>query len=210
MTVGSPRAPLIVAPELFDNNVAIVPSPTPRPAFTGAHFTGLGKVQSLPSDGATVVHELVNPAFFEAFAPTNVKITSATNFDRSERVWTLVASTGVAAGSSDVPVGPNAPAVESGQRVMLECHRPDGPSAEGSVVERAAPAGSATWKFSRPLTFSWPAGTLVWYERTVHVESLSDLHLAVGQSVNVEMVGTPGDYRATKLTSAGVSFGYKG
>ena len=201
---------MIVAPVLFDRYVAIVPSPTRRPAYAGTHFTGLGKVQSLPSDGATVILELVNPASFEAFAPTTVKITSATNFDRSERAWTLVASAGVTAGASDVPLGPNAPAIESGQRVVMECHRTDAPSEEGSVVASAALAGSPTWTLSRPLTSSWPAGTIVWYERTVHVESLAGLHLAVGQSVSVEMVGTPGDYRATKLTNSGVTFGYKG
>jgi hypothetical protein len=210
VTAGSPCAPLIVAPYLFDNSVAMVPSPTPKPAFTGSHFTGLGKVTSLPSDGASVVLRLVNP-LFEEFGPTTVKITSATSFDRSERAWTLVASAGVAAGSTDVKLGADAPAVEAGQLVNLECHRANGLAAlEGGPIASAAPQGAATWRLLRPLTSSWPAGTLVWYERTVHVGSLTDLHLAVGQSVIVEMVGAPGDYRAMRLTNAGVTFGFKG
>lgn len=210
VTPGSPCAPLIVAPFLFDNYVASVPSPTPQPAFTGSHFVGLGKVTSLPSDGASVVLELVDPALFQVFGPTTVKITSVTSFDRSERVWALVASAGVAAGSSEVPLGPSAPAIEAGQRVVMECRHSDGPFAEGIAVGSAAPAGAVTWKLSRPLTSSWPAGTLVLYDRIVHVGSLTDLHLAIGQSVIVEVVGAVGDYRATKLTSAGVTFGYKG
>jgi hypothetical protein len=210
VTAGSPCAPVIVAPVRFDAHVAIVPSPTPRPAFTGSHFAGLGKVTSLPSGGASVVVELVDPGLLLAFGPTTLKITSATSFDRSEFAWAVVASGGVAAGASDVPLGADAAAVEAGQHVVLECHRTGGPTAEGVAIALAAPAGSAAWKLSRPLTASWPAGTLVRYDRTVHVGSLTDLHLAVGESVVVEMDGTAGDYRATKLTNAGVTFGYKG
>jgi len=199
---------VLVAPGLFENYVPVVPSPSVRPAFSATDFTGLGKVLSVGSDA--LVLELAD-AQFRVYGPTTVKVGSSTNFDRKVREWALVAAGGVAAGATEVPLAPGAPAIDASQRVVLECHRGAGPvTGEGLTVANTAAAGSSAWTASKGLGYAWPAGTMIWYERVVHYGSLSDLHLVPGQSVYVEFAGTAGNYEAKKLTTAGVSFGYRG
>jgi hypothetical protein len=205
---GSPCAPTLVAPELFENHIPVVPSPTARPAFSGTQFTGVGKVVSVGSDA--VVLELVDLTL-RAYGATTVRVDSTTSFDGSERAWALVSPAGVAAGATDVPLAPGAPAIDAGRRVVLECHRGPGVvTAEGTSVAKAAGQGSASWTLERGLLYGWPGGTMIWYDRVVHYSSLADLHVVPGRSVYVDFAGTPDKYVAKKLTYAGVSFGYRG
>ena len=144
----------------------------------------------------------------QVFGPTVVKITSQTNFDLEERATATVGAGGVPSGSAELPLAPGAPPVLAGQAIVIEC-RPDNTGfAQGAATAEAAAGNAPTWKLTVPLTRAWPESAQVWYPKQILVARLDDLKLRTGQSVIIEFEGTPGDYHATKLTDAGVVYGY--
>jgi len=210
LTSGQCHPPKLV-PVRFEENAP--PSSSPRPAFTGDRFSGLGRLMALAPDGRSVVVELADYAF-RVYGATAVNITAQTNFDYIEQMSAAVGAGGVASGSSDLPLAPGAPAVASGQQVVVECWTSTSTgtrgagTAEGKVTAAAASAGASTWKLTVPLTKSWPESAQVRYSEQVHVTRLADLNLVAGQTVVIELDGAPGDYRATKLTQTRAAASY--
>lgn len=172
-----------------------------HPPFSGDHFVGVGRVLSIASDSSSVLVELVDPMLFEAYGATRVTITPQTNFDYTETIWALVAANGVARAATELPLAPGAPAIGDGERITLQCRTSSGGIGTLANVAKASPAGASSWTLEQPLALGFPGGTLVSYDRSVHVARFADLELAAGQSVLVELSGTPADYAAIRLTN---------
>ncbi len=208
--VEGPCKPTTVVPYRFGDYTP--PSSAPRPPFIGNRFAGLGNVVSIAGDGGSLVAELVVPSIFEVFAPTLVKITPQTSFDYTMNLSASIRAGGVPGGSTELFLAPGAPAIGAGQLLFIECAK-DGAkdgfmTGQPARTAEAAPAGAPSWKLTAPLARSWPEGARAWYGAEVRIARLDELKLSVGQTVVIEFEGVPGDYHATKLTSAPPSYGY--
>lgn len=201
-TIGLPESEcqsIKIGARRFED-VAVARSETPPP-FTGSHFVGLARIAAMAKDTSTVSLDLADPVFFRVYGRTRVAITNDTDFDYREKVYAVVGQPGAPAGSSVLPLAPGAPAVDAGAYLQVECMISNHSNEEVIRSASAAATGAASWALARPLSRSWPAGAQVSFDRTVHVPEVADLHLAVGQSLQVEITAQQDGYRAIRLTN---------